>query len=118
MNDDSEARESRSVRLSRQEWEQAEALGRLFRRASAGEGLRRALDSMVQQIIREGSIIENDGMCPAGGHPFVPSVPPEDAGDWVICNGGRGYFCGYSIMHKGGELLIAIGRELRAERSR
>lgn len=105
------SRESRSVRLDDNEWATAEAIASLHKLVGAGNGIRMALDMAMKQIICEGDGEYGEYPCPASGagdHVFINANGTGEpaAGEWVLCDGGDGFFCGYGFLWRGAQELI------------
>jgi len=106
-----ETRESRSVRLSLDEWITAEALAQVVGGRGAGAGLRSALATAVDQLVSENTCGEDPygvALCPGDdSHRFVWANDPEDGstpqqGEWVACAGQIGDLpCGYLFVWRG-----------------
>lgn len=117
-------RESRSVRLSENEWATAETIAVMCGAEGAGAGLRAALHMASVRIIEEGDGEYGTYLCPASGdgdHVFVwangdgTEEPP--VGERVLCCGGDGYFCGYSFTWRGEQVFNRLLREFQDRRS-
>lgn len=113
----STVRESRSVRLSQEEWTDAETIAILYRRSGAGHGIRAAINALVSRIICEGDGEYGEYPCPSDGHAShiftTEDGEPPTPGE-IICCGEEltesGTRCGYSLVWRGAEELVRIKR--------